>query len=187
MTAAADGCEREADGRVPSLRRKGPGFVIARPARRLVVAIRNPVPFFHVFKWQFENTVIFNSQFSIRPERGQWRSMTAATGLCEREGERQWRAMLAAAGRCEREAGGEPSLRPRRIENRIKADQGRKSGNQNTRSVRRPGPQAGPAFFCVSAPWQAAPERWRPGGPAFPNQENFFCRSVNLFALFSVL
>ena len=85
-----------------------------------------------------------------------------------------WRSMTAATGRCEREAGGEPSLRPRRIENRIKAAQGRKSRNQNTRSVGRPGPQAGPAFFCVSAPWQAAPERWRPGGPAFPNQEIFF-------------
>ena len=27
-----------------------------------------PVPFFHVFKWRFENSAIFNSHFFIRPE-----------------------------------------------------------------------------------------------------------------------
>ena len=50
-------------GRRP-LRREGPGFVIARAG----TARGNPsppVPFFNVFKWQFENTEIFNSQFSI--------------------------------------------------------------------------------------------------------------------------
>ncbi|MBR6119745.1 MAG: hypothetical protein IKQ04_05435, partial [Oscillospiraceae bacterium] len=39
--------------------------VIARPVRRLVVAIRSPVPIFNVFKSQFENTDIFNFQLSI--------------------------------------------------------------------------------------------------------------------------
>ena len=43
-------------GRVPALSLRGP----VRP-----VAIRNPVPFSNVFKWQFENTTILNFQFSI--------------------------------------------------------------------------------------------------------------------------
>ena len=35
----------------------------------------SPVPFSNVFKWQFENTAILNSQFSIRPSGRQWRSI----------------------------------------------------------------------------------------------------------------
>ena len=53
-TADAGGGRRDADGRVPSLRREGPGFVIARPVRRLVVALasrrRNLRPLFQCFQ-----------------------------------------------------------------------------------------------------------------------------------------
>ena len=55
--------------RCSPLRREGPGFVIARAG----TARGNPSPpspFFHVFKWQFENTTILNSQFSISNSPG---------------------------------------------------------------------------------------------------------------------
>ena len=54
----------------PPQRREGPDYVIARPVRRLVVAIRNPRPLFPMFSNGNLKTPpfsIFNSQFSIRP------------------------------------------------------------------------------------------------------------------------
>ena len=59
--------------------RHGPESVIARPVRRLVVAIRNPRPFS-----MFSNGNLKTPQFSIRPGGRQWRSKTAATGGCGR-------------------------------------------------------------------------------------------------------
>ena len=57
------GYRREAAKRRP-LRREGP-ILSLRASAHTGVAIRNPVPFFNVFKWQFENSTIFNFQFSI--------------------------------------------------------------------------------------------------------------------------
>ena len=86
MTAATGRCGRGA---------RGVGDAAPYGGKAPVLSLRDqsadwswqsvtPVPFFHVFKWQFENTAFFNFQFSIlnfqfaRNGR-QWRSMTAAT------------------------------------------------------------------------------------------------------------
>ena len=55
------GRERRADVGIGPYGREGIKFVIARAG----TARGNPSPIFNGFKWQFETTAIFNSQFSI--------------------------------------------------------------------------------------------------------------------------
>ena len=79
MTAATAGASG-ASGTPPPYGGKAPVLSLRGPVRP--VAIRFPRPLFNVFKWQFENSTIFNSQFSIfnSPRAGcVWRSLTAAT------------------------------------------------------------------------------------------------------------
>ena len=59
------------------------------PVRTLAWQSASPVPFFNVFKWQFENTAIFNFQFSIFNSPGagrRGRPMTAPTAGVVRRG-----------------------------------------------------------------------------------------------------
>ena len=112
-TAGADGKRREADGRVPSLRREGAGFVIARPVRRLVVAIRiprPPSPFSMFSNGNLKTPQFFIFHFASGRVRG--RAMLAPTGGCRREARgvedaapyggcgRGGRPMAAATGGC---------------------------------------------------------------------------------------
>ena len=93
-------------GRRP-LRREGPVFVIARPVRRLVVAIRLPRPLFPMFSngnLKTPQLFIFHSSFFISPQArtagagGVWRSMTAATGRYGRGMAGRLPALQAGAG-----------------------------------------------------------------------------------------
>ena len=61
----------------------------------------SPVPIFIFFKWQFENTIIFNFQLLIvnSPATGcMWRTMFAATGELQRGAGANSRQIAGATG-----------------------------------------------------------------------------------------
>ena len=116
-----------------------------------------------------------------------WRSMTAATGRCEREGRA---AMASDARRCGAvRTGGERRAVPAAAAHRESDQSGPRAKEREPEHKvgRKAGPPGGPGLLLRIRSLAGSPGALEAGRTRLPESGKFFCRSVNLFALFSVL
>ena len=99
------------DGEPVPYERKTSRYCHCEPVRTLAWQSVTPVPISNVFKWQFENTTIFNFQLSIfnSPAAGcMWRTMFAATDGLQRSKRMAGRLPALQAGAGGERRDGEP-------------------------------------------------------------------------------